>query len=99
MGNGAGAQRPFSRPSSTLPFLTFCVIFVTLVLQGLTLPPLIRAVGLAGAAGPNCEEQQARRIVIEAAVSHLEHAKERDSSEAATLYDDLTHHYRQRLAH
>ncbi len=44
-------------------FLTFCVIFVTLVLQGVTLPPLIRALGLAGAAGPNCEEREARRIV------------------------------------
>ena len=28
-------------------FLTFCVILVTLVLQGLTLPMLIRKLGLA----------------------------------------------------
>ena len=56
-------------------FLTFCVIVVTLVLQGITLPPLIRGLGLAGVAGPNCEEQEARRIVIKAAVSHLEEAK------------------------
>ncbi len=79
-------------------FLTFCVIFVTLVLQGITLPPLIRALGLAGAAGPNCEEQEARRIVIEAAVSHLEDAKQRDSEQSAANYDDLVRHYRQRLA-
>jgi len=79
-------------------FLTFCVIFVTLVLQGLTLPPLIRAMGLAGAAGPNCEEQEARRIVIEAAVAHLRNAKERDDEELADVYDDLTRHYGQRLA-
>jgi monovalent cation/hydrogen antiporter len=79
-------------------FLTFCVIVVTLVLQGITLPPLIRALGLAGAAGPNCEEQQARRIVIEAAVSHLEEAKLRDGEESAGLYEDLILHYRQRLA-
>jgi monovalent cation/hydrogen antiporter len=32
-------------------FLTFSVIVVTLVLQGVTLPPLIRALKLAGAAG------------------------------------------------
>src|SRR5262249_30381837 len=81
-----------------LVFLTFCVIFATLVLQGLTLPPLIRAVGLAGAAGPNCEEREARRIVIEAAVSHLENAKEKDNEEFAEIYDDLTQHYTQRLA-
>ena len=79
-------------------FLTFCVIFVTLVLQGATLPPLIHALGLAGLSGPNCEEQEARRIVIEAAVSHLENAKERDREEFGGLYNDLTQHYRQRLA-
>ena len=79
-------------------FLTFCVIFVTLVVQGVTLPLVIRAFGLAGAAGPNCEEQEARRIVIEAAVSHLEDAKERDSKEFSALYEDLTQHYHQRLA-
>ncbi len=79
-------------------FLTFCVIVVTLVLQGVTLAPLIRALGLAGAAGPNCEEKEARRIVIEAAMSHLEDAKVRDGEEAADLYEDLALHYRQRLA-
>jgi Na+/H+ antiporter len=79
-------------------FLTFCVICVTLVLQGLTLPPLIRALALAGAAGPNCEEQEARRIVIQAAVSHLEDTKGKDSPESAALYEDLTQHYNQRLA-
>jgi len=83
---------------SLIVFLTFCVIFVTLVLQGVTLPPLIRALGLAGAAGPNCEEQEARRIVIEAAVSHLVEAKEKDSKKSAALYEDLTRHYHQRLA-
>jgi CPA1 family monovalent cation:H+ antiporter len=79
-------------------FLTFCVIFVTLVLQGITLPPLIRALGLAGAAGPNCEEEEARRIVIQAAVSHLEESKGKDKNEAAAIYDDLARHYHQRLA-
>jgi CPA1 family monovalent cation:H+ antiporter len=79
-------------------FLTFCVIFVTLVLQGITLPPLIRALGLAGAAGPNCEEREARRIVAEAAVTHLETAKVRDDEQSAAAYDDLILHYRQRLA-
>jgi monovalent cation/hydrogen antiporter len=78
--------------------LTFCVIFVTLVLQGLTLPPLIRGLGLAGAAGPNCEETEARRITAQAALDQLESAKLRDQEEAAEVYDDLAHHYRHRLA-
>jgi CPA1 family monovalent cation:H+ antiporter len=41
---------PFPQRNLIL-FLTFSVILVTLVLQGLTLPPLIRALGLAGAVG------------------------------------------------
>jgi NhaP-type Na+/H+ or K+/H+ antiporter len=77
--------------------LTFGVILVTLVLQGLTLPPLIRFLGLAGGAGPDCEELEARRIVTQAAVSHLEGAKVRDQERADDVYEDLANHYRQRL--
>jgi Na+/H+ antiporter len=76
--------------------LTFSVIFVTLVLQGLTLPPIIRLLGLAGGVGPDCEELEARRIVAEAALAHLESAKTRDAG-SAELYEDLIHHYRERL--
>lgn len=79
-------------------FLTFCVILVTLVLQGLTLPPLIRALGLAGESGPDCEELEARRIVTTAAVAHLEEAKLRDNKRSTEIYDDLAQHYRNRLA-
>jgi len=78
-------------------FLTFCIIVVTLVLQGLTLPPIIGWLGLAGASGTSCEEQEARRIVLMAAVSHLENARDHDDPSAASLYDDLARHYRQRL--
>ncbi len=79
-------------------FLTFFVILVTLVLQGLTLPRVIRGLGLAAGSGPNCEEQEARRIVIEAAVSYLEEAKTKDKREYAAIYDDLTGHYLDSLA-
>ena len=78
-------------------FLTFCVIFVTLVLQGLTLPPLIRLLGLAGGAGPDCEELEARRIVTKAALSHLEGASVRDGDQFSAAYEDLIRHYRNRL--
>jgi Na+/H+ antiporter len=77
-------------------FLTFCVIVATLVLQGATLPLLIRALRLAGASGPNCEEREARRLVIEAALAHLDDAKGRDSEGTAGAYDHLAGHYRQR---
>ncbi|MBV8114498.1 MAG: Na+/H+ antiporter [Silvibacterium sp.] len=88
---------PFPQREMIL-YLTFCVILVTLVFQGLTLPQLIHLLGLAGKVGPDCEELEARRIVTEAAITHLESAKTRDSKDAAEVYEDLTHRYRERLA-
>jgi monovalent cation/hydrogen antiporter len=88
---------PFPR-RNLIVFFTFCVILVTLVLQGITLPPLIRLLGLAGAAGPNCEEREARRIVTEAVLARLVEVKERDTEDTAGHYDDIAQHYRHRLA-
>jgi monovalent cation/hydrogen antiporter len=82
---------------NAIVFLTFCVIVVTLVLQGITLPPLIRALRLAGSGGPNCEEQEARRIVIEAALAYLLAGKEA-AEESSGPYDHLADHYRKRLS-
>ena len=78
-------------------FLTFSVILVTLVLQGLTLPTLIRALGLAGSAGPNCEETEARRIMAQAAIEHLERTSREAAPEEAVLFKDLEEHYRHKL--
>lgn len=79
-------------------FLTFCVILVTLVLQGLTLPPLIRALGLAGSSGDHDEEEEARRIITSTALSHLESARAQDQQDFAAVYDDLARRYTRRLA-
>lgn len=89
--------RPFPQRDLII-FFTFTVIFATLVLQGITLPPLIRALGLSRASGPNCEEVEARRIVLGAALAHLGEAKATDTGDTAALYDDLIGHYEQRLA-
>lgn len=78
-------------------FLTFSVILVTLVGQGLTLPPLIRALGLAGSAGNEAEEKEARRAMIEAALEHLLRARAKDRPEFAHVYDDIEQHYTERL--
>jgi Na+/H+ antiporter len=78
-------------------FLTFCVILVTLVLQGVTLPSLIRGLGVAQPSGPNCEELEARRIVTQSAISYLEESHAHDDEESSAVYDDLTKHYVQRL--
>jgi len=79
-------------------FITFCVIVATLVVQGLTMPPLIRFLGLARDPGPDCEEQEARRIVLQSAMSKLEPMRAADGAELAPLYDDVAEHYRRRLA-
>jgi CPA1 family monovalent cation:H+ antiporter len=79
-------------------FLTFSVIFVTLVLQGLTLPAVIRRLGLSGEQREHCEEQEARRIVIDAALKYIEEGREQDKAEFRPIYDDLALHYRRRLA-
>ena len=83
---------------SLIVFITFCVILATLVAQGLTLPPLIRLLGLQGSSGPACEEREARRIAIESALGHLEGSRPPDRPDLAPIYDDLALHYRQRLA-
>jgi CPA1 family monovalent cation:H+ antiporter len=80
-------------------FLTFSVILVTLVVQGLTLAPLVRALGLATTSGPDCEEQEARRMMLEAALAQLQNRdRAKDLPGSAGLYDDLAKHYAQRLA-
>jgi monovalent cation/hydrogen antiporter len=77
-------------------FLTFCVIFVTLVLQGLTLPPLIRCLGLAGIEGSDPEEEKARRAMVEAALAYLEHAREA-KPEFVSVYDNLIRFQKHRM--
>jgi monovalent cation/hydrogen antiporter len=92
-----GDGRPFE-VRNLIVFLAFCVIFVTLVLQGLTLPALIRGLGLAGATGMEPEEREARRIVLKAAIRHLEEGRKIGGAEREHLYDDLVHRYRHKLA-
>ena len=76
---------------------THRTILVTLVIQGLPLPALIRRLGLAGASDTKCEEEEARRLVLEAALKYLDES--RDDSPAFTgVYDDLAQQYRHRLA-
>jgi monovalent cation/hydrogen antiporter len=89
--------KPFAQ-RDLIVFLTFCVILVTLVLQGLTLPWVIRMLGLAGPTGPNCEEKEARRIAARAALERLAEERAKDRAEWAPIYDDLEQHYRHRLS-
>ena len=79
-------------------FLTFSTIFVTVVLQGLTLAPLVRALKLDGHA-PGCDEEVlARRTVLEDVIRHLESEEVRaKTSSDRHGYEDLLDRYRDRL--
>jgi Na+/H+ antiporter len=64
-------RQPFPGRSYIL-FLTFCVILTTLVFQGLTLPLLIRALGVEDDGLVASEEREARLQANEAAVDFVE---------------------------
>jgi CPA1 family monovalent cation:H+ antiporter len=82
-------------------FLTFSVILVTLVGQGLMLPGLIRALGLANAGrrehrADRAEEFAARRQAIEAAIQALDElVAQREPSD--DIVRPLRTHHRDRL--
>ena len=84
-------------------FLTFSVILVTLVGQGLMLPPVIHALGLAHAGrrerdADRAQELEARRLAIEAAMERLDQLRaERDLTE--DIVHPLRARHRDRLRH
>jgi len=85
-------------PRNLIVFLAFCVILVTLVVQGLTLPTLIKALGLAGATGMSAEEREARKIALEEAISYLEEGRKNRGDSYFHAFDDLLDRYQHRLA-
>jgi CPA1 family monovalent cation:H+ antiporter len=91
LGNG----QPFAA-RSIIVFLTFSVILVTLVLQGLTLPPLIRWLGLHNV-GVDCEQGDARRLMLQAAIDHLKQERPTGDHLLDHAYEDLLHQYEHRM--
>jgi monovalent cation/hydrogen antiporter len=84
-------------------FLTFCVILVTLVGQGLLLPAVIRALGLANAGREEqrhdlAEELSARRQAVEAAIERLD-ALAIARGLAQEVVEPLRARHRERLNH
>jgi monovalent cation/hydrogen antiporter len=92
--------QPFPQ-RDTILFLTFAVILVTLVGQGLLLPPVIRRLGLAQAGhkerrADQIEEHAARCHAIEAVIKRLDQlATERHLPEDVVA--PLRQHHRERL--
>ena len=65
----AGAAFP---ARDLIVFLTFCVIIGTLVLQGLTLPSLIRKLRVPDDDGAEREELKARKLAAKAAIARID---------------------------
>ena len=88
---------PFPQRNMIL-FLTFSLILVTVVLQGLSLPWVIRILHLQRQDTGYCEEGQARHLILQAAIDFLSErrntAKEEDE---VHLYDDLLHQYEHKI--
>jgi CPA1 family monovalent cation:H+ antiporter len=79
-------------------FLTFCVIGATLIGQGLTLPWLIRHLGVLAPAGGNGEETHARLAAVESALRRLEELKH-DYPDHLPLIDQLREEYEHEAGH
>jgi CPA1 family monovalent cation:H+ antiporter len=88
---------PFPQRSMII-YLTFCVIFTTLVLQGLSMPFLIRTLGLTGASTRDEEEETwARRELIETALAKLASLRGESEGQHLEAFERLEEYYRRRL--
>ncbi len=86
---------PFPQRSFII-FLTFSLILVTVVLQGLSLPWLVRMLGLSTRNAGFCEEGEARHLLLKAAIDFL--SERRYSAPGEThLYEDLLHQYKHKI--
>ena len=81
-----------------LIFLTFAVILATLVGQGLSLPLIIRALGIRADGGDGHEEARARQAAAEAAVDRIEELAEEWPGHLE-LIDALRAQYGHRSSH
>jgi monovalent cation/hydrogen antiporter len=79
-------------------FLTFSLILVTLVVQGLSLPWLVRMLGLSAGNAQVCEEGEARHLLLQAGIDFLgERRKSAKGEHELHFYEDLLHQYQHRL--
>jgi len=81
---------------SMIIYLAFCLIVATLVVQGLTLPWLIRKMGLSEPGRMNDEEQTARRVLLREALVHLDRKRSKNRDQSA-MYGELIASYQRRL--
>jgi Na+/H+ antiporter len=90
---------PLATPErDLLIFVAFCVILATLVGQGLSLPLVIRALGVGGDGAGEREEMRARTIAAEAALARIEQLADEWPTHLP-LIDTLRSQYGHRASH
>ncbi|HEV8229160.1 MAG TPA: Na+/H+ antiporter [Candidatus Limnocylindria bacterium] len=95
----AALALPTSFPERDLIlFVVFAVILVTLVGQGLTLPLVIRALGVAPTSDVSHDETHARALTTEAALARIEELRAQWPGHAE-LIDQLRDRYTHRARH
>ncbi len=88
--------QPFPQRNLML-FLTFSIILTTLVIQGLSLPAIIRKLAISGSPCEDAELVRARRAMFEAALHCLDAMEDHKKPGDDWIVEDLAHHYQQRL--
>ena len=93
----AAVSLPYTLPQrSMIIYLAFCLIFATLVLQGLTMPYLIRILGLSSPPSSHGEEQEAQRVLLREAIAHLSRRRAKRKEKSA-MFSELIAMYQRRL--
>jgi NhaP-type Na+/H+ or K+/H+ antiporter len=99
----AAISLPFTRfggspfpQRNTIIYLAFCLMFATVVVQGLTMPLLIRVLGLSETDSINREEHEARRVMLRDAITHLSRKRSKNREQSA-MYSELIAVYQRRL--
>jgi monovalent cation/hydrogen antiporter len=90
-------DQPFPQRSVTI-FFTFCVIFVTLVFQGLTLGPLIEWLGVTETSRSRRREATLRVRALEAGIARLREVEARRKTPLEReILDSVLEEYEQRI--
>jgi CPA1 family monovalent cation:H+ antiporter len=80
-----------------LIFLIFCVILFTLLVQGLTLPFLIRKMGLAALSTTSREEHLAHSRILNSVIDEIRSLRSTEVPVDQKALADLLHYYHQRF--
>jgi Na+/H+ antiporter len=78
------------RQRSMIVYLTFCLIMTSLVLQGLTMPSLIRLLEIDSTNDEELEDRHARRRLVEDALRYLNRRRVQDRFDTAVVAEMLS---------